>query len=298
MELPDERFDGLTLFSETTLNLELRAALYQLCYVNNFVANGPMELCLFNTKVTYLYFAKHYDQDGNRLYQIPDYALPHRGRFPVEAPHQVMVWEDDTYEFISGHFAQLTATLEAEKEEIASFKSKDYYPPSSTSPLVYLDLLASACRVRQVDTIARRLEKENVITADFSMYQRGRARISNHDNSEAIAMLQAAIELNDGDAYYWQSIGVAYIKNGDLDAGIDHLKSALKIAPDKIDLLVSTCMTLHTAGRFDEAEVIARDCLEKGIKHTAIYEILSDICRLNGDLKSAIEFQLAGQTGN
>jgi hypothetical protein len=298
LEVPDEIFDGLTLFNEATLNLELRAALYQLSYINAFVANGPAELCLFNTKVNYLYFLKLYGQDGKKIYEVPDYALPHRGRFPVEGPHQLMVWDDDSYDAILTHFNRMTLKLEAEKEQIELFKSKDHFPPSSISPIIYLELLTKAKRARNVDELALRLEKKQMIRPDQSYFYRGSARLTKGDKKATTDLFLKAIEINNSEPKYFRELGVFYLSNGDITGAVDCFEKGLALTTGEPDLisLVCICVGYYNIGKFDQAEKIALDCIDKGIQHLALYETLSDINKMRGNLKLAAKFLITGHT--
>ena len=294
MELPGKNFSGLTLFNEVSLNLELRTALYQLCYINAFVANGPAELCLFNTKVNYLYFLKMYDGDGKRLYEHPGMGLPHKGRFPVGGPHQLMVWDDDTYTEIKRHFWDLTALLETENKQIEFFKSRDYFPPNLTSPLIYLELLSKAKCTLQVDQLVHRLEKEQQITPDIGYYWRGRVRLTSEDNKEAIVLLKKAIKENNSESMYFLELGNAYNKyNGEFDLGMECLEKARELDPEKPNINVLITIVYFKLGNIESAEKNALKCLEKGILHNSIYEILSDISKSRGDYQKAVEYLTA-----
>src|SRR5208282_659274 len=51
-----EEMAGLTIFYEASWNLEIRAALYQMTYLNFFVSGGPMSLAWFNSRCHCLIF--------------------------------------------------------------------------------------------------------------------------------------------------------------------------------------------------------------------------------------------------
>jgi len=110
--LPPE-LDGLVVFPEVLWNIELRAALYELSYLNMFVNNGPVLLCLFNRQTRYIMFKvitpscsatteEHYLRHG----VVPGSQFKHA------TPFQRLVWEDDRLEVIQEAFREMCDRIE------------------------------------------------------------------------------------------------------------------------------------------------------------------------------------------
>ena len=104
---------GLTLFYEASWNIEIRAALYQMSYLNLFSSGGPMSLAWFNKKCRSLSFKLITDSGPvateNHLkflgYKIGD-QLPYFSKF------QKIVWDEDSYDVIKKEFAEMCIKIE------------------------------------------------------------------------------------------------------------------------------------------------------------------------------------------
>ena len=55
-EMVPEELDGLTFFNEIAVNIELRMAFYEECYLNLMTNGGPLALCILNHNVRCLSF--------------------------------------------------------------------------------------------------------------------------------------------------------------------------------------------------------------------------------------------------
>ncbi len=100
-------------FEAACWNMGLRAALYELAYLNLGVNNGPMSLCWLNAHTRYITFKMIVKEQsaatlenmlkiGFRLNQTPPFA----NQF------QRWVWKDDEEEIISREFDSMYALLE------------------------------------------------------------------------------------------------------------------------------------------------------------------------------------------
>ena len=110
--LPSE-LEGLTLFAEASWNVELRAALYELSYLNMSVNNGPALLFLLNQRAPYLYFKIITPSCGATT---EDYyrsiGLEPGSQLEHATPFQRLVWEDDRLEVIQKEFKEMCDRIE------------------------------------------------------------------------------------------------------------------------------------------------------------------------------------------
>jgi hypothetical protein len=110
---PYDEFKSAHVFREAAWNIGLRAALYELAYLNLFVNCGPASLCILNPRTRYLFFkiqvesAKH-ASEGNLRYlgfsgkETPAFAT----RF------QRWVWESDSFEVLQREFESMVRVIE------------------------------------------------------------------------------------------------------------------------------------------------------------------------------------------
>lgn len=99
-------------FMPACWNLGLRAALYELAFLNLGVNTGPMSLCWFNARCRYITFKTAV----KNVPEIPLEMITSKGFVPGENPafcnrFQKWVWEEDEYEVISREFELMCQAL-------------------------------------------------------------------------------------------------------------------------------------------------------------------------------------------
>ena len=111
-----ESLKNICIFAEIPWNIELRAALYELCYINMFVNNGPAALAFANKKARMLDFKMITEGCGattasffKKMGLIP-------GTQPAFfSPFKKFVWEDDNLDIIEREFKLMCDKIENTK---------------------------------------------------------------------------------------------------------------------------------------------------------------------------------------
>ncbi len=111
-EKPDE-LGEFTFFNEPAWNLNLRAALYELSYLNLGVNNGSMILCWLNAKCRYITFKMMV----NDVPQTHESTFKKQGfqigkSLPFATDYQKWVWENDDAAVIEREFKSMCLLLE------------------------------------------------------------------------------------------------------------------------------------------------------------------------------------------
>ena len=97
-------------FPEICFNIELRAALYELCYLNMTVEVGTVTLCMFNKNTKYLLFKRGLTPGARTDLKNINVEL---GTQPsICSSFQKWVWEDDTYEAIEREFHEMVEKID------------------------------------------------------------------------------------------------------------------------------------------------------------------------------------------
>jgi hypothetical protein len=113
LELPDSRFDGLTIFNEPVFNVQLRAALLEEAYINMFVSNGTNELAYYNGKCRFLWFNTHLRNtvsDQKNRFGVS--GLNDGCRVPFFTPYQKLVWKWDDPDILISEFDALDKLIQ------------------------------------------------------------------------------------------------------------------------------------------------------------------------------------------
>jgi hypothetical protein len=105
---------GLTIFHEAVWNVELRAALYELSYINMYVNNGPGCLLVMNKKTRYITIKLITESIvGTSTEYYKSMGMNYGESLPWATKFQKYVWEDDTYEVIKREFDEMCNKIEA-----------------------------------------------------------------------------------------------------------------------------------------------------------------------------------------
>jgi hypothetical protein len=112
--LPDA-LRGLNVMTDIAWNMELRAGLYEVSYVNLFQNNGPYILCAFNRRSRYINTTQANVQgsgatsDAHFRSQGIEPGI-HQNRWST--PLQELVWQQDTADVIYSAFTQMCRQIE------------------------------------------------------------------------------------------------------------------------------------------------------------------------------------------
>jgi len=117
-EASPSSLDGLRVFPEVVWNIELRAALYELSYLNLFMINGPATLCIFNQRARCISFQMITPSCGATTEaHFRSAGLEPGSQFPWATPLQRIVWEADRLEVIEAAFGEMCERIEGTSAE-------------------------------------------------------------------------------------------------------------------------------------------------------------------------------------
>ena len=114
--LPPE-FTHCLSYPEAVVSIELRAALYQLAYLNLCVNNGPGGMLLLNPRTRYISF-KMTTED------VTCASISHHRRWnwldrgdqlQYATPFQRLVWEEDRAEVLTAEFTSMVSLIESDQ---------------------------------------------------------------------------------------------------------------------------------------------------------------------------------------
>jgi len=306
-------FDGVIQFPETALNIELRAAFYEACYLNLMVSNGPIELCALNTKIRYLMFkvypeawAKDRTHGG-----LPEAAVPKDGQLPIAGPHQRFIWSDDRLDVIRSEFAAMIKFLAENEAEVEAFRARSSFPPTKMQCIDVLNLLASSNRLNGCKAILNHLDGSGNIGRIFKDVIRIYRNNVNPpqemrdillvlclafpDRMESCGKIFERITASSDPrkiAKYVLILGDAHAALGEFDASIRCYRLAFEKCGDMNVALLKLGIIYEQMEKWDEAEEVLRDAISGGLHHRDVYNKYAQILRNQGKLKEAVEVSL------
>ena len=109
--LPSE-LKGLTIINEVSFNLELRAALYELSYINMFVNNGPAFLCRYLKNSCTIVFKMITPEVGattEKYFRL--HGIEPGTQYPPLSPFHKVVWENDDSNVLEKEFEKMCTVI-------------------------------------------------------------------------------------------------------------------------------------------------------------------------------------------
>lgn len=106
---------------------------------------------------------------------------------------------------------------------------------------------------------------------------------------EALALARSATQKNPGLSQFHDTLARVYVKLGQTDAALDSFATALRLAPDRLDTLVSYASLLSTAGRSrDAADALRRiDALLPSADASTSAEVREQVQALRESVRKA-----------
>lgn len=113
--LPAE-FDGIASLPSAAFNIELRMALYEECFLNTFVSNGPAYMCCFNRNVHFLqYRSGEILRDPINIESFQ--GIPHGTNPPYLGQFQRSVWRELDLDVLCEEFSDMADFLNESLED-------------------------------------------------------------------------------------------------------------------------------------------------------------------------------------
>lgn len=317
-----EKFDGLPQFSEAGVNLELRAAFYEECFLNMMVGNGPVELCALNTKVRYVMFyrfttgsARRSIDDKEPENSLPEAGVPANGHLPISGLHQRFCWNEDTCENIRAAFDEAVLIIADNHVEIEAFRSSDVFRPTKIGDIELMALLIQANRVHHaiqiLDGLRERSDFEDwcagllaeflEMYVEFDVPNRGMREfgviliLSGTATVESFAENFTILE-REGDAkknaLYRLLLGDVFVAVGGLDAAVVQYETSLTMVENSPEAIVKLAMVNQHMGKLPRANQLLQSAIESGIHHPKIFEKLAEVHKLQGNFRAAAQVSL------
>jgi len=127
-----------------------------------------------------------------------------------------------------------------------------------------------------------------------ALYNLGRVYFeSRNDPMTAIALLNRAIAAYPGGMEAYKTLGLAYVRTGQIDLAIETYRRALQVNPDSGSIRYNLANTYANMGRFDEAIREYQAAIALNPKNFAVYNNLAVTYIKQGNMDGAIEAFLA-----
>ncbi len=111
---PHKALDGLTVFNEAAVNLLLRAALYELSYLNMYVGSGPTSICRFSSRTRYQHFRITSPGSLDTRPEIIEgvWGVDYGSQFPFAGEYQKLIWEPESFDLLKDEFLKIEGVID------------------------------------------------------------------------------------------------------------------------------------------------------------------------------------------
>ncbi len=288
-DAPDPILAPFTIFGDAATNVLIRAALYELSFVNMFRSNGPANLASLNQAAPLLNFVKPMDDVIDQsVYTIETGTGIKVGtQFPYYQPRQKWAWCDDSADNIAAEFATFEAFADG-RIAIEDFKSA-----AMDSPRAIAELLSRSDRPVQAREIFEHLLAQYGYDPDIAF------AIVKLDNERGAH--DAALERLQELARHGRQGYEIDEQSGDAHSGLKQLplaiaayQNALK-APElahgiRVRIIIKLGYLLVRRGRAEEAQTLAEAALTGAAQDRFLLQFVGEIWTEQGEAERAHPF--------
>jgi len=286
-------FEGLALFPEAVVNLEVRAAFYELAYLNVFLASGPTEYCWMNSAVRYVMFVPWaLVEDPAVQWSV---GMPVGAQLPFATPYQKWVWEKDTPETIRREFEQMSKKIDEAGDD--AFK-RHAFSPKEQDPIKWLERAKALISVNQFEPGEELLKlamphpevSKNPDHAVDLWTLLGDLNIYWQNYQKGWECISQAAEADPSNASFQNRLGFICAKMGRGEDSEAHYERATKLAPDRLEYQIRLAVVKHARGDFEGALVLFQNAINQGYRSAIIYEQVSETLKMLGRLKESAAY--------
>jgi len=226
---PPGLFDGFTTCPQASLNLDLRIALYESCYLNLMLPGGPMVPCWLNDRIRFLNFKIiNEDWPNTTTAYVSSQGLKIGGQLPHATPYQRLVWEPDDLEVIEREFDAMVERI-GEDDERGQPSTLD--PQNTDDPMEVALRLQMTGRLEEATAIYQDIVGKDPDNAD-AWHLLGLIAHQADRPEAAEKMILRAIGLTGGQANYFVNLAAVLKKAERLDEAANSLWRAIALSPN------------------------------------------------------------------
>ena len=232
------------------VNLDLRIALYENCWLNLMVPNGPGVICWLDERIRLLMFKMLTEASNNAssLY-VASQGLKIGGQAPFATPFQRMVWEPDTLEVIEREFAAMVERIG--DAPIGIEPGPD--PDNTEDPMAVAVRLQATGRLEEATAIYQQIVTREPDNAD-AWHMLGIIAHQAERPDAAEKMIMRAIRLKPGSANYFVNLSAVLKRLDRPEEAINSLWRATALRPHDAGAHADLAELLHAQGENDKAK--------------------------------------------
>jgi tetratricopeptide (TPR) repeat protein len=245
--------DGLCIFPQASVNLEIRLALYEQSYLNMQTNGGPLVLCHLDDKTRCVTLkpmvASWHDSTAFGIKRGVGVEIGAQPNFL--SPFQRWVWDTDSFEAIIGAFRLMTSFIGSGTEGMSE-QEKAFFAVNDEAPDILAKRLESVNSWGPAASILRHLIKTAPEDPDIN-FRLGRCETWLQNYPTAERHLELAAERDPANPAIEVAFGDLMTVQGNVEDAIVRYQKALQIDPSFTSSYVCLGLLMESLGNYDEA---------------------------------------------
>jgi tetratricopeptide (TPR) repeat protein len=299
-EKKNKLMENFEYFSLGAVNIELRAAIYEVCYLNLIGSSGPTQLCMFDRTVRYLVFnigVPGWSDTKPEAYRN-NYGIELGHQLRISNPYQRIVWGNDRAKTISEYFSLMIRFIEKGDKALHNKKERDFFAGNEESLEVFAERLFIARQWGPSRKIYRQALLSEPRNSQY-FYRLGVAETWGKNPMKGLAYLEKAIKLGLSTAELFIAKGEALLELNRLEQAVANFQQALSINPDLMDGILRMGMVCEMQGQIADAQYWIERALKLNPDSAIAHQYLGIIfLRLNEKIKAEEQFAESKRLAN
>jgi hypothetical protein len=246
----DERFGDVLTYPEASTNLEIRCAFYEQCGLNLVGQNGPMSLCILDSKINFVSFLRTDESwhDASKTAIRCSLGIDIGQQVHFLSEYQRLVWETEDVNKMMAEISLMLARLEGrETTAVIGNRSANQELMSDFSERLIGERQWGPGRV-----VLRELVKQEPDNARYN-YLLGQAETWRNNPNIGLKYFKKAQKLGLENSNIYVSVGEALILCGEHQRAAANFILALQLDATHFQAYLGAAIALESLGQIDEA---------------------------------------------
>lgn len=287
-DLPTDDLSQFESFPMAPVNLELRTAFYEQCFVNMVGSSGPTQLCLFDDAICCLIHRLGVPggPDTEPVAFESNYGIKIGSQLPHMKPHQRLVWGLDNFETTSTAFERMVRFLENGSAEGLSESDRIFFQANTESAETVGRRLYDHRQWGPVRKIFRHLSDLEPDNSEFLQIL-GKAETWCHEPEKGMALFERSIEIDDSNSNSYLGRGEALLFTGQAEKGVASIRYAISLDPNNFDAYLRLALLYEAQGELEAARELADQAIALNSQSADAHNCLALIHRRQGNTVEA-----------
>jgi tetratricopeptide (TPR) repeat protein len=262
-EPADKLLSNYAHFSLPAVNLELRAAIYEKCYLNLVGAGGPIQLCMFDQAVRFLVFniGKPGWSDTKPESYRENYGIEIGQQLRVASQFQRLVWGEDRFENIKMFFALMVRFIENGGATLKTDEERSFFSDNNESIEIFAERMFVGRQWGPARKVYRHILLSDPDNSDYN-FRLGVAETWGKNPTLGLEYIEKSIKLGFENAEIFIAKGEALLFLGRLEQAAANFQRGLLLDQNSFDGTMRMGVVCEMQEQIEEAKYWIEKAIE------------------------------------